>query len=268
MKIFYVIAAALLVINLPLTAVNYTVENQGNVTNITNNADVVSYTKNKGDQQFINKLKKNYNGISDKKKLNELLAQENYIEVLNSLWTEPDAKKRLDWLEVNVNGNHPILMFELGEEYFNQNPTIQTYVNKSMPWILTAARRTYLDTICTSDASVGAAPEMLLATYQDRLLSRLLENSNQEDLEKYITNNAAQFQKNNIETLKKVLLPIVNGDGKNIPSPKWVFAHGLAPFTGGENKINAAECNALRKKEAQVFLDKITEVEKSLKQQG
>lgn len=240
---------------------NYTIQTEGNVTNITNNADVVAYTSKKNDQQFINSLKAKYNGLSDTKKLDELLKNQNYIEVLNYLWSEPDHNKRLQWLESKANEGHPILMFELGEEYYIHNPNVQTFVLQTMPWLMAGTRRTLIDASCTSDQSVGAAPEYLLVTYRERILGDLLKKHNRQELQTYIEKNGAQFQKSNFEILKKVLTPLVDGDASKLPSPAWVYPHGLAAFTGTENSIPSSECAEIRKNEAQEFLDQIKEIE-------
>ncbi|MFA6914918.1 MAG: hypothetical protein WC222_00840 [Parachlamydiales bacterium] len=260
---YYIIFLALFTFN--LNAQGYTVEKQGNITSINNNADVVSYTGKKNDPNYVVSLKTKYNGLKDTAKIDQLLKQQNYIEVLNHLWTEPDANKRRQWLEARVNQGHPILMFELGEEYYAQNPTIQTFVLKTMPWLMSGTRRTLIDAACTSDQSVMAAPELLLVTYRDRVLNDLLVKNSQEDLQKFITENSKEFQKNNIAILKQVLTPLVGPNADSLPSASWVYPHGLAAFTGSKNTIPATQCTELRKKEAQQFLDQISKMEETLK---
>lgn len=241
----------------------FTIKQDGNVTAYTNDADVVSYSGNKEDQEFLAALKKKYDGLNNEDKINEALKQQKYIEVLNYLWTEPSSKKRIAWLESQVKEGHPLLMFELGEEYYLQDPTIKTYATLTMPWLLAGARYTLIDSVCTSDKSVSAAAEMLLFLYQGRILNNVLSKYSQEDLEKYINENANEIQKSNIAILKKAIQPILSND--NVSSPSWVFSHGLNAFTGNQNTIPESQCKELRKKEAQMFIDKANEIEKKLK---
>lgn len=244
---------------------SYTVQKNGNITSITNNADVVSYSSKKNDNQYRAQLGSKYSGLKDEQKLNELLQQQNYIEVLNYLWTEPDVTKRIAWLEKKVNEGHPLLMFELGQDYYYQDPTLQTYALKAMPWILAGMRRTYLDTACTSDKSVSAAPGYLLMTYQQPILEAVQKKSTTEEMQKFFAEQSNQFQKNSIEVLRKVLAPFVGEGLVKMPSPRWVFAHGMAAFTNVTNTIPESECNAIRKKEAQDFLVKANQLEETLK---
>ena len=237
-------------------------QTKDNVTTIVNNKDVVVYTSNKDDKEFIQNLSKKYNGLSNEQAINQLLADQNYIEVLNFLWTEKNAAKKREWLEKQVNTGHPILMFELGEEYYNQNPTLETFVNKTMPWILTGARRALLDADCSSDKSVLAAPEFLLETYKARILNHLTNKYSEEQIEKYVSDHAQDLQNNSLVILKQVLQPIINDDQKNIPAPQWIFAHGMGAFTNEKNSITVDECKTLRKKQAQEFLKQMDQIEK------
>lgn len=262
---FGTLSICCILLNFDLQAANdYDIQTNANITTFINKADVVSYSSNKNSKQFVAQLRNKYNGLKDEQKLNALLQDQNYIEVLNYLWTEPNAKKKIAWLEKKVDEGHPILMFELGQEYYYQDPSLQTYAMKAMPWILAAMRRTYLDTVCTSDKSVSAAPEYLLTTYQQPILADVQNKNSSEQMQKYFSENSKQFQKNSIETLRKVLAPFVVEGEVEIPSPRWVFSHGLASFSNIVNTVPENECDTLRKKEAQDFLVKAKELEQSL----
>jgi hypothetical protein len=226
----------------------------------TNPLDVVSYTDHKNDKNFLINIGKKYNGLTDEGKVNKLLDQQNYIEVLNYIWTEPNGNKSIAWLEKN--SVHPILMFELGEEYYFQNPSLETYINKSLPWLLAGARRTLIDSQCTSDRSAEAAVDFLLQDYQFRILEDLADKNSQEDFDKYLSEHHNDLQKNSNAILRTVMTPLAEGKGQT-PAPNWVFAHGLGEFTGDKNTIADGECEKLRKKFAQDFLNQIQEMEKA-----
>ena len=243
----------------------YSTSHRGNITSYTINEDVVSYTNNKNDKNFINQIRLKYNGLTDESVVNTSLNQQNYIEVLNYLWTEPDMKKRLQWLENRVAESHPILMFELGENYYYQDPTLDTYITKTMPWILAGYRRTWLDTVCTSDQSVRAAPEFLLASYQTIILNDLKIRYSQKELEDYVNVHSHDLMKNILATLRIVMAPFVKTGNMKLPSPKWVFAHGLRAFTGEKNTIADKEFEKLRRKEAENFLKQADALEQSIK---
>lgn len=235
-----------------LAADGIEIKTEGNATTVTNISDVVSYTNNRVDQQFIDNLSKKYDGLKDQDKINELLKNQNYIEVLNYLWTEPDHAKRLNWLKEKLPENHPILMFELASEYQLKDPTIETYLNKTMPWILAGARRTYLDALCSSDSSVQAAPELLIYNYQTPIVESLLQKLGEENFQKYVVDHADEFRKSNIAIFKKAVNPIINDE--NVPSAKWVFAHGMGAILNKKNTIDDAKCKEIRKKEVEEIL--------------
>jgi hypothetical protein len=241
-----------------------TVTKNGNVTSYTNDKDVVSYSSQRGDKQFIAKLDQSYHGLDNEEKLNRLLNEQNYIEVLNSLWTEPKGTKRLDWLEKKANEGHPILMLELGVEYYNQNPNLNTYIVKTMPWFMAGVRRTLIDAACTSDKSAEAAAELLLYSYQENIFEDLFKRHSQNEFESYLIQNKKTFQLSNIAVLKIVLAPLVDGRQVNQPSPAWVFAHGMNAFLNTQNTIPKDQWNAIRKKEAEEFLQQVAGLEKSL----
>lgn len=235
-------------------------KNQGaeNAIQINNcKADVVSYTNKKGDKDFLEGLKKQYNGIGDTTKMGDLLQKQEYIEVLNHLWTEPDGKKRLAWLEENVNKQHPILLFELAEEYYNQDPTTQNYILKVRPLLIAGMVRTAVDTVCTSDASVSVAPKMLLNNYQERLQEELLAKTSKEDVDIFFQGNKKKANENIITSIEQFLLPISNGKETNLPSPSWVFAHGMACFLGTQNTIPESDWPKLRKQKAERLIDEM-----------
>lgn len=243
---------------------DFSITEKDDIISYINKQDVVSYSSYKNDQQFIIDLKTRYNGLKNEENLDDLLRQQNYIEVLNHLWSEPGNAKRVAWLEKKVNEGHPILMFELGEEYYLQNPILSTYIMKSMPWLLAGARRTIVDADATSDKSVSAAVGFLLFSYQERVLTDVKTKFSETTIEKYLNENKKEFQKNNITVLRKVMTPFLDERLVDIPSPQWVFAHGMAAFTNEKNTIPEFRYNTIRSKTAEAFLKKADQLEKSL----
>lgn len=243
---------------------DFTQQQKGNVTAYTNNNDVVTYTNHRNDKQFLADLKKSYNGLNNEEKVNELLKQQNYTQVLNTLWTEPNVNKKIAWLEKKVNNGDPLLMFELGAAYYDQNPTLETYVNQTMPWFLAGARRTLIDSACTSDESVSAAPDFLLMVYQNDILTDLRKQYSQQQIEKYFADHSKEFQRNSLGMLKKVMQPFVNGQEGTMPSPRWVYSHGLNAYLNTKNTIPDDQCAQIRKTEAEKFLKQAQEIENSL----
>lgn len=199
-------------------------------------------------------MKKTYSGLSNKKKVNQLLKKRDYLEVLNHLWSEHDRSARVIWLEKKVNEGHPILMFELAKEYYDQNPKLETYLFETMPWMLAGVKRTFMDVNCTSDKSVSAAVQFLLFVYQESILADLQKTDSLEEIQCSINENYEQFSHANLLILKKVMEPFVNGNHGSQPSPTWVFNHGMGQFLKESNTISAAKWEQIRKKEAEEFL--------------
>lgn len=253
MKLFPLIFSACISFSL-LAAQNDSikVEKEGNVTSFTNAQDVILYAENKSPDYIAKLQAKNYRGLQDEQKINTLLDQQNYIEVLNYLWTEPDIDKRLSWLKQKVKEGHPILMMELGDAYYDKDPTLQTYFLTTVPLLETGARLTYIDSQTTSDKSVSAAPGALLLIYKQRLADKLLDKYTPDQLEEFQTKHADQAREKFVEALKIALGPILKGEKQ--PSPEWVYAHGLGSFSGEKNTIAPDKYAEIRKKTAEYIL--------------
>lgn len=228
------------------------VEKDGNFTSFTNTQDVILYAQKKSPDYVVKLYANNYRGLRDEQKVNALLDQENYIEVLNYLWTEPDVNVRLRWLKQKAKDGHPILMMELGEAYYDANPRMSTYFLTTLPWFATGARRTFIDSQTTSDKSVSAAPGALLQVYQQRLGDKLLEKYSEAQLDAFQAKHADQIQERSVALLKIILEPILKGEKQ--PSPEWVYAHGLGSFSGKKNSISPDQYTEIRKKTAEEML--------------
>jgi len=243
----------------------YSGQNQSQIVSIVNERDVVSYTSRKNDQQFLSQLLKSHHGLLDTDNLERLLLEQNYIEVLNCLWSEPDASKRCAWLEQMSHQQHPLLMFELAEEYCVQNPSIETYGFKAFPRLIVAARLTAIDAACSSDRSVSVAASYLLETYQGRIVEQLLEKYTEEDFSSYIKEHDKEYRMGVVALEKEVYAPLLSQEANSVPAPSWVFAHGMSAFTNQPNEISEDQFEAIRRQEAKKWIDLALEKERSLR---
>jgi len=181
-----------------------------------------------------------YEGLKDLGELDRLLEEQNYTEVLKHLWSEADAQKRRAWLEEKIATEHPILFFELAEESYLENPTLECYVTRAMPWIIAGATRTLLDARCAQDTHCLLAAEELMATYQQRILGHVLTKYTLEEIEEYVLEHHNEFLEENRAIQRKAFTPIT--EDKTLPSPKWVFE--------GESKVPENQFDAVRRRGA------------------
>lgn len=229
----------------------------GNSISIYHPKDVISYTRHIFDENYITQLKQSYHGLGDIAHLEKLLENQNYIEILNHIWTEKDINKRVQWLKDKALENHPILMLELAYAYILQSPTLDTLMRWAMPWLSVARTRILMDIECSSDKSVEAAA-FIDQSYEGLINQHLLKNYSLEDLKAYIAKNETLhlYFFNMYELAEIVLEPFVE-QPSNEPSPEWVFFHGLGSFIGDENTIPKSEWDVLRQKSAFQRLESI-----------
>ncbi len=235
---------------------------------IQHQGDTLVYTNNRS-LEYFEQLRNCYNGISSEEILNDLLNKQEYIEVLNHLWSEEDQNLRISWLEKKVSEGHPILFCELALEYILRDPSIHTYLFLSSPLLDVAICLTEIDSRCTTDESVTAASGFLDYQYGELILEPLLNNHSRESVELYWKDHYIEFKNNKIKLLREALTPFI--DQKKclkLPSPRWVFSHGLRAFT---NEIDSAaypkdKWNQIRKNAAQKILGMMLEDEKKFKQ--
>lgn len=212
--------------------------------------DVATFTSQKC-EELCGKLQESYSGLNDEEKVNILLANQCYVEVLKHLWSEEDAKKRCQWLEAKVEEGHPILMFELAEAYFLEDPTVECYLQKAMPWIIAGATRTVLDARCTEDKNAASHAEVLLFNYQQRILCVLTAKVPLEKIEEYVLEHEELFQKESTTIQRKVFKPFEKEDPK-MPSPKWVFTPGV------KSSIPESQYDSIRKKSAETLISMVS----------
>jgi len=222
----------------------------------------VFYTKYHTDD-YVNELQKHYNGLKNENAVEKLLQDQNFIEVLNHLWSEPSQVKRIAWLEKHQTDG--LLLFELGLEYFLKDPTISTYVLKSLPLFEAGKVRVGLDTLCSEDKSVQSAPAHLEYVYINQVLSRLGE----------VESDIADFFEHHYEEFwiakKKIIFQILEAflDKKIIagmPKPTWVFSHGLSAFRGYTINLSEHEdeWKQIRQENAKMFKQYVIEMDKEV----
>jgi hypothetical protein len=226
----------------------------------------IQYKPQLNDENSIKKFRQNinYNGLGDEVEINKALNNEDYMKVLNHLWSETDKFKRLKWLNENANPElnlYPILLFELAEELIIDSPTLETYFNKCLPYLNSAGKRVQLDAFCTSDNSVGAGAGMLIYLYLPRIKSHIEKKYSSDQITNYLQNESQkkEYDSNMASVLKNIMTSIVNSEklSKTLPSPKWIFAHGMSAYIGNQNSIKEDQFDSIRKAKAQELLDHI-----------
>lgn len=234
---------------------------------IQNDGDPIVYTNNRTPEYFET-LRSYYNGLSSEETLDDLLERQEYVEVLNYLWSEEDQNVRIAWLEKKLPEHHPILICELALEYILRDPSIRTYLFSSQPLLDVAICLTEIDSDCTADKSVTAASGFLNFQYGDLILETLLDHHSQKSVQAYWKNQFIEFKKNKFKLLREALTRF--SDRKRyskIPSPRWVFSHGMEAFTGNVDSAAYPEgkWEQIRRKAAQNCLIMILEDEKKMK---
>lgn len=227
--------------------------------NYTNTADVVTYSSHKASRAFIDELSKKYTGLADDEQMDRLLTEQRYCEVLNHLWTEKDQQRKIQWLESKVKEGHAILMLELGEAYFDQDPSPKTFNEKTQPWILAGSFITRIDSKCTSDESVSAAPEALNSIYINRMIIKAVALGlvgEKDQLLEYRNAHLEEYKASALRIMTTAIEPL-SRENSHYPSPEWVFHHGVNSFLGTKNTVSEEEYDSIRKKGALFMLFKL-----------
>ncbi len=213
---------------------------------INNKSDAVTYATYKFNPDFIDQLKKKYDGLKDLKKIDALLEKQNYIEVLNHLWTEKNLRKRKLWLEKKFKEGHSLLFFELGIDSYLENPVLETLQTRTFPYINIGAKRVEIDAECSSDPSVKAAGMCLLMKYMEGLQSLISERYSEEEVFSYIDNTQQIYFTALRELAHKAFKGFILKPSR-MPRPDWVFAHGIDALYKRPNTIPSDQFNEIRK---------------------
>ncbi len=161
---------------------------------------------------------KGYNGLADTKKLNTLLAAQEYGEVLKHLYSEKDREKRLTWLKQQALEGHVVCAFELSKEYGRLQNMEECYV-----WLDIAFNRLMQDLACNNDESLE--PRMAL-------LSVLLQGSYLRDLMLDMYDPAKfsdrwKAEEACLQMIKKCVKRAYQmlSEWQKYPSPAWLSCH-------------------------------------------
>lgn len=193
------------------------VEREGdNIISYTNKDDVLCFiSRNPGGTKFPG-----YDGLKNENKVMRLLSRQDYIEVLKYVWSENNLEKRVTWLKKAADEGHIICMFELCKEYALLGNVAESYF-----WLKLGIFRTAQDVSCCTDRSLADCPDFLGLCY-----SPFWENAVRKDptlfgKEMVLQENFVQMQ---LKVVVKVLECLKNG--KKLPSPAWLHAHGMQAF--------------------------------------
>lgn len=235
-------------------------ESDGKNFNVYHPKDVISYTRHLFEPSYLEGLKKKYQGLDNNEKLTRLLKKQEYIEILNHLWTERNYTIRINWLQEAVSDNHPMMMMELAHAYFLRSPTLETYQIKSLPLLRVAKMRLEMDASCTSDESVFSGVSVV-ENYEMIILETLLQRNNNDEIQEYLLKNL-EGEFISLYKLAKILLyPFTQKETHNLPSPSWIFYQGLGSFLDVPNEVLAEDWDQIRKEIACERLNIIAEHE-------
>lgn len=222
-------------------------ESDGKNFNIYHPKDIISYTRHLFEPSYLEGLQKKYHGLDNYEKLTGLLKKQEHIEILNRLWTERNYTKRINWLQETVSENHPMMMMELAYAYFLRSPTLETYQIKSLPLLHVAKMRLEMDASCTSDESVFAGVSVV-ENYEMIILETLLRRNTNDELQEYCSKNLEREFISLYELAKILLYPFTQEEKYSLPSPSWIFYHGLDAFTDTPNEVPEKDWDQIRKK--------------------
>ncbi|MDN3506841.1 MAG: hypothetical protein P0S96_06395 [Simkaniaceae bacterium] len=223
------------------------------------------YAQKGWDQSFVSLLGRTFNGLTNRRQIDRLLKDQNYIDVLNHVWTEPDLGTRIRWLEKKVDEGHPILVLELTKAYFLQNPSLESYVEKVLPWLRAANYRMEVDSKCTSDKSVLDAIHECVNLHESYLVQILLERYTNAEIEAFYIENIEKSLLVEIDLKKRVLFPFFDEKMEVASSPEWLFNSGMLAFYDTPNTIPREKWNSIRKEHAFFFCESIYAVENELR---
>jgi len=196
--------------------------------------------------------------LSYQTKLDRLLKRQDYAEVINTLALEPSANKRVAWLESKLSERHTMLIFELALQLLKAKPSLKTYYFETLPFFRAAIAMLVLDCSCTSDKSVGGAVGSLAFAYAMQFEEQL-ERYSQVERDAYEKKHQIETEKVNLYKCKEILNPYTTAAITQMPSPAWVFPHGLGAVLGEENEIPPSQWNTIRQEMAIAYMEEIEE---------
>jgi len=221
--------------------------------------DVVIYTFNRNNPQALQRFMLDYNGMGDESVLDKKLQNNNFIEVLRALWSEPEQSKRLGWLKKKESDSYPLLLFELAVEVVSSNPSLQNF-QESLYLLEIARYRTDLDAVCVNDSSARVAAHSLYQTYS-KVIAEIV--SREPSLRSKLTTSS--MKSIDIEVLNKVLVTLKNIEKNldSLPSQEWVSSHALKKLLS--NREILASKKQCHQKRAHMIAILINEVSNKIK---
>ena len=150
--------------------------------------------------------------------LSTLIDEQNYAEILKSIWTEEDLDCTINFLEPYAQGKHPILMLELSRTFCRKMALqgqfcAETY-KEAWKWFVLGVIHVKLDIMCTRNHSPESVFKTLIKAYHPRKMTS-------ENEERAFFAENEEFKKS-LEALSTEL----RLDDVLYPSPKWIAYHG------------------------------------------
>lgn len=193
-------------------------------------------------------------GLSDREGLNQALKEGEYVPVIASIWAERNKEIRLNFLREKSCELHAPLMFEHGLAEFNAEPTVDTFINITMPLFIAARFRVMQDAKCSKDITVekGDPQDSLLMVYTTSLGTSIKKHLNSE-YSQIIKENNNEVQ---VQTRLKVLQVAEQTLTQELPNPGWLASHGMAKFFGTTDVTHTpADCSIKRVAYAKKILE-------------
>lgn len=127
-----------------------------------NHKDVITFSLNYNDGEYLQKLKQGQYGCRglddrDLQFLEKMVSQQNFIEVLQCLWTEGNPEIRILWLRKYAEKGHPVLMLELFRFLYCKHkslPNSPDVLSEAVKWYILGLHCAALDAACNDDSSM------------------------------------------------------------------------------------------------------------------
>lgn len=213
---------------------------------------VARYHQNPG--AYSKALREKYNGLQDTQRINQLIQENNYVEALKYVWSEPDYAKQVNFMVEKANEGHAIFMMEVSLAALRIKPELNT-LKSFFAWEKAGIARTVQDLNCVSDASAKAATAKLDFIYQTSV-NRILQKDPKE-IEDYFFKNQADIDQAIYAHVRKVLANTLKNSDK-LPPPTWVAYHGnVARTSSRPEMLPSAEWSEIRKQYAMEHIKRI-----------
>ncbi len=205
--------------------------------------DVVSIAEEYGEDGVDCCRVLGYSGLdsASQERLQELVNQQDYIEVLRYVWTENDKEKVIKFLEPYAHENHPILMLELSRALCQQTRSSGD-LESALWWYLWGMLYATLDIECNSDPTTSRIFDVLARAYHPNKVISLdrLEAFFAQD-ERFIPEMHSLFQNLTVNAFH--------------PSPKWAIYHGASAFARKSSLLPQEDWNHARSLALQKFIE-------------